>query len=341
MKTKKSKSSPTFHDNSHKKTGLQNHKSTRMYMRPPQVKEQSKVNRYLISVDIEGISGVVDGTYTDPGKSRYSLGQRYMSHDVNAVIEGILSEDPSAQILVRDAHGSANNLDLFSLHPQAYLLQGWGNSLNMAAGLEEWQEGMRGIFLVGYHGGGHNDVAVMGHTMSSLISELRINGKVFNEAGIVGVYASHFGIPVVFLSGDNQSVEEAHKQFSKGIITVEVKKSLARNSIISYPLPLVAQKLKAGAAAATTSLPTTETYLTTEETLNMLGLKLPLNIEIKLNHIGFKKSFFQNLYELYAFDQTIDFNPEERSFNFTADNPALASQRFSVLLYTIYGLRNE
>ncbi|MGK5083320.1 M55 family metallopeptidase [Bdellovibrionota bacterium FG-1] len=98
--------------------------------------KNSGKNRYFISVDIEGITGVSCDSHASRGAKSYSLGQTYMTHDTNAVIEGILEAEPDAEIVVRDAHGSSLNLDLLTLHPRASLLQGWGTSINMMEGLD-------------------------------------------------------------------------------------------------------------------------------------------------------------------------------------------------------------
>ena len=58
------------------------------------------MNKYLISADIEGITGVVNKEFSKENGKFYPLGCRYMASDVNAVIQGILNADFDAEIVV-------------------------------------------------------------------------------------------------------------------------------------------------------------------------------------------------------------------------------------------------
>ena len=89
------------------------------------------MNKYLISADIEGITGVINKNFANKDGKYYQLGCEYMTSDVNAVVQGILDVDADAWIVVRDAHEDAVNLNLEELHPKANLIQGWGSGQNM------------------------------------------------------------------------------------------------------------------------------------------------------------------------------------------------------------------
>jgi D-amino peptidase len=63
--------------------------------------------KVIISVDMEGISGIVDGSQTGRDKAEYEKGRALMVADVNAAIDGILEVDPGADIVVPDPDGGS------------------------------------------------------------------------------------------------------------------------------------------------------------------------------------------------------------------------------------------
>ena len=209
------------------------------------------MNKYLISVDIEGITGVINKNFASKEGKYYQLGCGYMTSDVNAVVQGILNADPDAWIVIRDAHEDAVNLNLEELHPKANLIQGWGPTLNMLAGLDQT---FKGVFLVGYHAGGKNNKAVLGHAFSSRVHYLKINGKFMNETGMAALYAGHYNVPVAFVSGDDCAINEAREQLGDVVVGVVVKQSLSRDSAISLPLEQAHFLLEKSAADAVAKL---------------------------------------------------------------------------------------
>jgi D-amino peptidase len=65
---------------------------------------------------------------------------------------------------------------------------------------------------VGYHAGEGQANAILAHTESgNTIFEVKLNGVVVPEAGINAAIAGEFGVPVVFLSGDQTIGEEARR----------------------------------------------------------------------------------------------------------------------------------
>lgn len=67
--------------------------------------------KFFISVDVEGISGIVDGSMVSRKQGDYERGRKLMTADTNAAIKGKLSAHPDAEITVCHAHGSMNNID--------------------------------------------------------------------------------------------------------------------------------------------------------------------------------------------------------------------------------------
>jgi len=61
--------------------------------------------RFLVSVEVEGASGVVSAKETTGGQIDYERGRRWLTADCNAAIAGALEADPSATFVLHDTHG--------------------------------------------------------------------------------------------------------------------------------------------------------------------------------------------------------------------------------------------
>ena len=65
--------------------------------------------KVFISVDMEGITGVVNWEDVSRSGKDYDYFRRIMTLETNAAIEGALAAG-ATEILVRDSHGSARNI---------------------------------------------------------------------------------------------------------------------------------------------------------------------------------------------------------------------------------------
>ena len=66
--------------------------------------------KFFISVDMEGISGIVDGSMVSRKQGDYEGGRKLMTADTNAAIKGTLSARPDPEITVCNAHGSMKQI---------------------------------------------------------------------------------------------------------------------------------------------------------------------------------------------------------------------------------------
>jgi D-amino peptidase len=178
----------------------------------------------LISADMEGISGIVHVTETNPGGYDYERSRKLMTAEVNAAVAGVLEAEPDAVVLVADAHGPFRNLLPEELDRRARLVRGKPRPLGMVAGLEA---GVDAALFVGYHARAGSGPAVLAHTMSDAVLDVRLNGRPVGEIGLNAAVAGHFGVPVVLLSGDDVACAELH-EFVPDAVTVEVKRALGQ-----------------------------------------------------------------------------------------------------------------
>jgi D-amino peptidase len=289
------------------------------------------MNKYLLSVDIEGITGVAGKTFATQNGKHYEMARRYMAHDVNAVVEGILEADPTAWIVVKDAHDTyAVNLDLERLHPQANLMQGWGNNLNMLD--PPLDNSYKDVYLVGYHAGGDNLDAVLGHMYSSVVHEVKVNDLVINETGIAALYAGHRNVPIAFISGDNHVMREARKQL-QGIdfVGVVVKESYGRDCALSLSLERAQESLFNGAKEATVKL--------LEDKVAPFKMATPLKVAVKLYNIGFGASIFMKVQGVLGFDQSYQFERENFTIRYLANSQQEMVDRFTLIMSCVYAAK--
>ena len=129
----------------------------------------------FISVDIEGISGVVHADMMMPGEPEYSRGRALMVGDANAAIEGAVKAGAD-YILVADGHGPMRNIRIEDLHPAAHLVTGTADARD-ACQLEGADTStFDAAIFIGYHAQAKTFDAIHPHTIAgNAVYELRIN----------------------------------------------------------------------------------------------------------------------------------------------------------------------
>lgn len=173
--------------------------------------------RVFISVDMEGISGVVAWPQTEPGKFDYDRMRKLMTEEANAAIEGAF-EAGATEVLVNDSHDGMRNLLLEDLHPEAKLITGDRKPMSMMEGVGP---GFDAVFLIGYHSQA-SSTGVLNHTYTTRVVHYWVNGKVMGETGMNALIAGFHGVPVVLVSGDSIVAAEA-RELLGSVETVAVK----------------------------------------------------------------------------------------------------------------------
>ena len=186
--------------------------------------------KVFISVDMEGVSGVINWEDVNRDGKDYNLFRKLMTQETNSAIEGALSAG-ATEILVRDSHGSARNILPDLLHSKAILLRDWsGGPLSMMEGIDSTFDA---VIFIGYHAREGTPDAVLKHTMTGAI-DVFINGTNMPEAGINGAIAGYFGVPVVFVAGDSAIVKQCREIFGE-MEGVAVKEALGRAAKMIHP----------------------------------------------------------------------------------------------------------
>ena len=208
--------------------------------------QQPRPLKVYISVDMEGIAGVVSGDQLSPSAFEYERFRGFMTAELLAAIQG--ARDAGAtSIVVSDSHGNGENILIERLPDDITLVRSWPRPLMMMQGIDST---FAAAVFIGYHASTHSMTGVRAHTMSSaLLTRVELNGIAVPEAGINAAIAGYFGVPVVAISGDDVAVSEA-QQLLGAIEGAVVKHAISFHSA-STMMPnaaqaLIREKVKAG-----------------------------------------------------------------------------------------------
>ena len=206
--------------------------------------------RVYISVDMEGVAGVVHEDQTDPTDPRhageYNRFRRLMTSEANAAIEGALAAG-ATRILVNDSHWLMRNLLAEDLHPAAELLSGGPKLGSMVEGIAL---GFDAAMFVGYHAMAGTAQAIIDHTYTSIVHAVRLNGRPAGELALNAALAGTHGVPVVLVSGDQALAAEAKALLGGGVEAVIVKHAVGRFAARSVSPSESCRRIREGASAA-------------------------------------------------------------------------------------------
>jgi len=202
--------------------------------------------KLFVSVDLEGCTGVVTEDHTEPGRPAWEEARRLMRADLDAVIEGCRAGG-AGEIVVCDAHDRGTNLRAAGLPAGVRLVSGSPPPLGMMAGIDE---SFDAALFVGYHARAGTTCAVLDHTYTYRVFRVRVDDM--TEAGEIALNAALagcFGVPVVFVSGDEAAVAEA-RELLPAATGVAVKTACARTSARLLPPERTRTLLRDGAQRA-------------------------------------------------------------------------------------------
>lgn len=189
--------------------------ATRSGQKPP-------MKIYIIT-DLEGVAMVSRFDQTrgdDATPEALAASRKLLTREVNAAVDGIHDARPDAEVVVWDGHGGGG-IDVFEFHPRAKLIA--RGPIRPPYFLDSTYAA---LFFVGQHAMAGTENANLCHTYSSKSVEYyKLNGKPIGEFGARAIMAGTFGVPTVFVSGDDKAIAEA-RAMVPGICGAETKKSL-------------------------------------------------------------------------------------------------------------------
>jgi D-amino peptidase len=192
--------------------------------------------KVFISVDMEGLTGVVAGSDVSANGPDYGHFRAIMAAEANAAIRGAASAG-ATEFVVRDSHGNKNNLLPGDLGPNAQLIRGASTGpKNMMEGIDET---FAAAIFIGYHAKAGTPNAVLAHTSNGNVIDFEINGVSLPEAGYNALVAGLYNVPVVFVAGDKAFVDQARALL--GPVEAVVTKTEIGGGAISSLSPAIAQ----------------------------------------------------------------------------------------------------
>lgn len=212
---------------------------------PPLAGQEPDDLKVFISVDMEGITGVVNWEETGRDGKDYDYFRRIMSLEANAAVLGAFDAG-ATEVVVRDSHGSARNILPDLLDPRATLIRDWsGGPKSMMEGIDE---SFDAAVFIGYHAKAGTPDALLEHTTSGNVQAFTINGETYPEAGYNALIAGVYGVPVVFVAGDKAITDQA-RGFLGNVATYATKEGIGAAAKSRHP-EVSREGIRAGVAEA-------------------------------------------------------------------------------------------
>lgn len=212
--------------------------------------------KIFILTDLEGVSGVFKFDQTrDRTSPLFREAMEYLMGDMAAVVSGLHAAGVK-DIIVLDGHNGGNNFIPQLMTEGAKYLTGAPPS--KLWGLDRKCDG---LIMLGFHAMWGTEDGVLFHTQSSKTEQRYwYNGVEAGELAQGALFAGHFGVPPVMVSGDEATCREARRFFGSSCVTVAVKKGLTRESAILYPFTETRTALYEGAKRAVKAVPLCKPY---------------------------------------------------------------------------------
>lgn len=215
--------------------------------------------KIYINTDLEGISGVYKFDQTRSKDTPLNIQAcEYFMGDLAAVING-LHEAGIKDITVLDGHGSQCIIPHLMVPGAKYIT---GKPRPGAGNLSELDSSFTGMILLGFHAMMGTPDGILNHTQSSKTeNRYWYNGVESGEIAQNAAIAGYYGVPVIMVTGDEALCREARKFFGNNVVTVPVKKGLAREAAVLYPFEETRKALFEGARRAVAAIPSCKPYI--------------------------------------------------------------------------------
>jgi D-amino peptidase len=207
--------------------------------------------RVLIMSDMEGVSGIVVWEQVNGGAPMYEEGRRLYTEEINAAVRGAKAAG-ATEIVAVDCHGAGGGWTFNSFIPE--LLDPdceWVAHHPWSRYTELLEQGCDAALFVGMHARANTPDGVLCHTISTTTwRNLWFNDDLVGETGINAALCGQYGCPVLLVTGDTATCQEATELIGPDLTTVAVKRGLSRYSARQIPPVRARQMIEAGAKQA-------------------------------------------------------------------------------------------
>ena len=236
--------------------------------------------KVYISGDIEGITGTTHWNETEKNLPDWVPFAKQMTAEVVAATKGAIAAG-ATEILIKDAHDSARNIDINELPEESKLIRGWmGDPMCMVSGLDNTFDA---VIFIGYHNAAGTITNPLAHTMSvSEVLYIKINDEYISEFLLHTYAAALYDVPVAFVSGDIGLTKEV-KKVNSNIGTLGVKDGIGAATINMNPKKAIRETERLVKEAL-------------QKDLTMMKVELPeefnVEIEYKDHKCAYRYSFY-------------------------------------------------
>jgi D-amino peptidase len=231
---------------------------------------QSARPKVYISVDMEGIAGVVSGDQLGPQGFEYERFRGFMTNETLAAIEGARAAG-AGEILVSDSHGNGESLLIDRFPKDVQIVRSWPRPLGMMEGIDGT---FAAVLFVGYHSSTTNPEGVRAHTLSSAnLADLRLNGVSVPEAGLNAAIAGYFHVPVAMVTGDAAAVKE-----------VQALLGPIEGAVVKWPLGFHSARTLTPEASCDLIRATAKKAVERAGTLKPYEVKTPVTLDVRFKN---------------------------------------------------------
>jgi len=231
--------------------------------------------KIFISVDMEGITGVVQPAQLGPEGFEYQRAREWMTGEVNAAIAGIRDAGP-ADIVVCDSHGNGQSVLIDLLPDDVRIVRGFPRPMEMMQGIDQ---SFAAAVFIGYHASEWTANAVRGHTISSArLLGVKLNGQEVSEGIYNAALAGQFGVPVAFVSGDRLAVTQV-QQVAPSAEGAIVKEPYGYHSALTVTPARGRAMIRDGLKRAMNAIGSLRPYRVTAPIALEVGFKLTIDAE--------------------------------------------------------------
>jgi D-amino peptidase len=205
--------------------------------------------KVFISVDMEGISGLVRWADVGSGGIDFQRNRSRMTADANAAVEGAFSAG-ATEVIVEENHGVEDLCVLMmdEIDSRCSVIRGGGRpGATTMAGLDE---SVGVVLLVGHHGRAGSFPGIMAHTISYGVFKLvHLGGSPIGEPDFFAIRAGELGVPIGMVSGDQVAAAQVTAR-CPWAVTVIIKEALGNQSGNCIPPVRARKMIQAGAESA-------------------------------------------------------------------------------------------
>ena len=206
---------------------------------------------YLISVDLEGVHGVVGEPYKSLTRaSDFDTAVENAYFEINTAVKALF-DNGADKVSVYDYHGYSDNLDFSKLDSRVSKIHAKEEEPRFIFAKDH---SFAGAVFLGYHAKEGTLGAVMAHTFNSVgVQYVKLNGETIGEIGVDALLCNKYGIKPLLIAGDDYCAAEA-EGCMPGIVSVITKYGEGRNHARLRSRDEVLKEIYEGVARAMNSV---------------------------------------------------------------------------------------